>query len=186
MLNVLKIRVLLDYENDVFRDFLVPDNVSFEALHEAILNAFNFPNNQMASFYMSNLQWDKGEEIPLFDMNEDFGSDTLPIMNKVKISEKLHTVGQKMVYVYDFMLMWCFYVDVLEIDQSNQKNITIVNSYGNPPKANSKKGDLNFNTEKEASKHTNDFELEDPDDLDENDDDDADNPFYSDEFDDFR
>ena len=67
----LKFRVLLDSndKNEVFRDILISDNDNFESFYHAILNAYQFSDDQMASFYMSNDMWDKGHEISLFDMS---------------------------------------------------------------------------------------------------------------------
>ena len=73
----LKFRVLLDSKdkNEVFRDILISDKANFEVLYTAIKSAYNFTEDQMASFYISNDNWDKGFEISLFDMsfgeNED-------------------------------------------------------------------------------------------------------------------
>ena len=66
-----KFRVLLDseVENEVFRDILIDEQDDFESLFQAITSAFNFQGEEMASFYMSNDNWDKGHEISLVDIN---------------------------------------------------------------------------------------------------------------------
>ena len=75
----LKFRVLLDSKDkaEVFRDILIRDNDNFESFYQAILNSYHFENNQMASFYMSNDQWDKGHEINLMDMS--YGDDDVDV-----------------------------------------------------------------------------------------------------------
>jgi hypothetical protein len=110
-----KIRVLLDTENDVFRDIEIAGNATFETLHRAILDAFEWRADQMASFYESNENWDRGREIPLIDLDEEFGPSKLRTMAEIRLSEVLVAVEQKMIYVFDFLLMWCFYVEVEQI-----------------------------------------------------------------------
>ena len=69
-MNVYKFRVIVDTEEDVFRDIEIDTSSTFEQLHQSILQAFDFPEGEMASFYMSNDTWDKGTEISLMDMGE--------------------------------------------------------------------------------------------------------------------
>ena len=45
-----RIRVILDSKEDVIRDFEISDNNTFEELHLAIINCFEFDGKEMASF----------------------------------------------------------------------------------------------------------------------------------------
>jgi hypothetical protein len=45
------------------------------------MSAFEFKGDQMASFYVSNDEWDKGHEINLMDMSYD--DDALDAPNKL-------------------------------------------------------------------------------------------------------
>ena len=69
--NLYKIRAVADTEDDIFIDILIPVDNSFLVLHELILEAFNLNKMEMASFYLSNDEWDKGEEITLFKMEAE-------------------------------------------------------------------------------------------------------------------
>lgn len=137
MQKAIKARVVIDFEDDVFRDIVLPANTNFEVFHEQILKAFNFPNNQMASFYLSNDNWDKGQEIPLFDMS-DTGAENLSTMKEVKLQALIENANQKLVYVYDFFLMWCFFVEIISIEKSDIQLPEITTSYGTPPNPNDK------------------------------------------------
>lgn len=48
----LKFRVLLDSDKneEIFRDILIADSDNFESLYNAIMKAFKFKGDQMASF----------------------------------------------------------------------------------------------------------------------------------------
>jgi hypothetical protein len=107
----LKFRVLLDSKdkNEVFRDILISDQDNFESFYKAILNAYNFSSNQMASFYMSNESWDKGFEISLLDMSfDEDSSQILPgVMSTSKIDKFIQVSDQK----NDFGARFFAYVD---------------------------------------------------------------------------
>lgn len=131
---IIKFRVLLDTEANVFRDIEIQDSASFEALHYSILDAFEWEADEMASFYESDEEWEKGEEIPLMDIQEEFDPKKLKVMSEVELGERIKNVCDKFIYVFDFMLMWCFYVDVVEIKK--EENIDyprLTLAYGDTP-----------------------------------------------------
>jgi len=113
MADVFKFRVIIDTEEDVFRDIEMSAQSSFQQLHETILESFQFEKGEMASFYLSNDEWEKGLEIPLMDMGDGVVS-----MENAVLSEMLQTVGNKVLYVYDFLRMWIFYIEVIEVFES--------------------------------------------------------------------
>jgi len=126
-----KFRVILDVEEDVFRDLIVSENINLEELHFTIAKSFGFKGLEMASFYRSDNNWEQGEEIPLFDMSED---DNVPTMKNILISEIFKLEGDKLIYVYDFMAMWTFFVELSEISNTTEKELPIIAlSFGNTP-----------------------------------------------------
>ena len=152
----LKFRVLLDSKdkNEVFRDILISDSDNFESFYKAILSAYDFTEDQMASFYMSNHNWDKGFEISLFDMS--FGEDDsqiLPgIMKESIVRDFIQDPDQKMILVHDFLRMWMFLVELIGIEEEEPSVPKTVLSIGNAPKEDSKpleNDDLQFETESE-------------------------------------
>ena len=139
-MNEYKFRVLVDSEEGktIFRDISISSISTFDKLHTAIINSFNFKGDQMASFFMSNEDWDKGEEIGLMDIT---GEDAdFQQMSDTLIWDKITKMNQKMVYVYDFLNMWCFYVELIEInDLSHEKEYPCVEfEQGESPKEESK------------------------------------------------
>ena len=147
----LKFRILLDSKskNEVFRDILISDSDNFESFYKAILKAYNFNEDQMASFYMSNHNWDKG-----FDMT--FGEDDtqiLPgIMSESIIREYIQDPDQKMILVHDFLRMWMFLVELIGIEKENPAEPKLVLAVGDAPLEDSKpqeNEDLQFETDSE-------------------------------------
>ena len=152
----LKFRVLLDSKdkNEVFRDVLISDKADFESFYRTILDAYGFTSDQMASFYMSNDNWDKGFEISLFYMS--FGEDPdqiLPgVMNTSVIGEFIQESDQKIILVHDFLRMWIFLIELIGYTEDTPEYPKTILSVGNAPAEDSKPSeseDLQFETEGE-------------------------------------
>jgi hypothetical protein len=126
-----KFRVILDVEEDVFRDIIVEKNINLEELHFTIAKSFGFKGQEMASFYKTNKNWEQGDEIPLFDMSEDGDAET---MQNFQITDIFKHKGDKLIYIYDFMSMWSFFVELSEITSAKTDNLPLISlSFGNVP-----------------------------------------------------
>jgi hypothetical protein len=115
-----KIRVILDTKEDVIRTILVDSNLNLEDLHLAIAKSFGFKGQEMASFYRTDDEWTQGEEIPLFNM-EEIGEGIS--MKSCFLQETLPAINDKLIYVYDFLKMWTFYVDVIEVSTEKKAGL---------------------------------------------------------------
>jgi hypothetical protein len=114
----LKFRVLLDSikDEEIFRDILINDDDNFESFYNCILKAFDFDENEMASFYVSDHEWNKGEEISLMDMS--FGEEDTTFtttMEDAVIRTYLESPKQRFILVHNFMDMWIFLIEMQEI-----------------------------------------------------------------------
>lgn len=134
-------RVLIDYEKDVFREIALRSDQSFMDLSNTIIKSFDFKGDQMASFYMSNDDWDKGEEIVQFDMGED---EAVRSMENTLLSDLLSNKNQKVLYVYDFLRFWIFYIELIKIEErkDSEEYPLLINSIGIAPKEESKSMDF--------------------------------------------
>ena len=112
---IYRFRVLLDNdtEDDIFRDLEIRETDTLEDLHNAITQSFGFDGLEMASFYVSNDSWEQGEEISMFDMSE--GDNQTRLMNETIINDVVHEAQTKLIYIYDFLSMWTFLVELAEI-----------------------------------------------------------------------
>lgn len=128
---IYKIRAILDVKKDVIRDILIDSSNTLEDLHASIANAFGFKGQEMASFYRTDNEWNQGEEIPLFDMSDAGESIS---MQKCVLGENLTTIGDKFIYVYDFMSMWTFFIELSESNIKTDSDLpSIAFSFGNVP-----------------------------------------------------
>lgn len=141
----LKFRVLLDSSSssEVFRDILISDESNFEVFYHTILEAYNFKGDQMASFYMSNDDWDKGQEITLMDMSFGEEPDPTPIMNFSTIKNFIEAPDQKIILVYDFLKVWIFLIELIGYEKEAPESPQILLKVGDAPAEDSKKAEDN-------------------------------------------
>jgi len=134
----LKFRVLLDSKepDEIFRDVILPKTSTFEDLYKICIESFHFKGDQMASFYLSDEQWNRGQEITLEDMTEE--GNNVWIMREVKVSDNIKDERQKLILVYDFMRMWIFLIEYIGTVKSTPEKPIIALSIGDSPQENSR------------------------------------------------
>ena len=110
---IYRFRIILDTHEDVFRDIEIAASSTLEDFHNAITQAFGFGGQEMASFFTTNDLWEQDEEIALFDMSDEPGSSR--VMNETYIADVVSKMETKLIYIYDFMNMWTFLVELAEI-----------------------------------------------------------------------
>ena len=105
---VFRIRVVLDFKEDVIRDLEIDQNANFEDLHFTILEYFGLDSMELASFFISDENWKQGEEIFLqsYDENQKLMKDT--ILKSMSIKAKRY------LYVYDYLKLWTFFIEIVE------------------------------------------------------------------------
>lgn len=166
----LKFRVLLDSvkEEEIFCDIVVNDDQTFESFYKTILQAFDFSNDQMASFFVSDVEWNKGKEISLMDMA--FGPSDLEEapdqMSDLMIRETIQDPKQRFILVYDFLNMWIFLIELQEILSEDVPESKVVMKVGEIPEQMRKEGTNsleNMQFETEISDDFKDFDFDDED-----------------------
>ena len=171
---IYKFRAILDAEDDVIRDIAIDENDTLEDLHNALFNAFGFDGMEVASFYTCDDTWNQEDEIAMFDSGEVEGEQR--IMSDYALNEVLHKNKTKIIYVYDFINMWTFLVELAAIEDAQTGIIypNLLFSAGVLPEA---APDTVFEADGDVAAYNEEFE----DDLD---DDDLDG-FGEDRFEDF-
>lgn len=130
-----KVKVQYEAKDDseIFREIVVAEGQNLEQVHKSIVKSFDFDGDEMASFYKADENWEKGQEFSLEDMGED-GEDIVP-MKKAKVEEVLSTPGDRLVYIYDFIKMSTFLIELEEVGKKaeGKKYPLVVNSVGEIP-----------------------------------------------------
>ena len=75
MSQIMRLRVILDTEDDVFRDIDIATDAPLMHLHFAVLDAFGWEAGELASFFQSDESWSRGKEFSLLDMSDPMADD---------------------------------------------------------------------------------------------------------------
>jgi hypothetical protein len=133
----LKFRVLLDSDKneEVFRDIIIANDADFETFYHAIMQAFDFKGDQMASFYVSNDAWDKGHELSLLDLSYDDDAIDEPasVMKQAQIQDFIQEPDQRFILVYDFMRMWIFLIELIAYEKETPETPLMALAIGTAP-----------------------------------------------------
>ncbi len=135
---IYRIRVILDNDTkeDIFRDLEIIKDSSLKDLHELILSAFKFSGEEMSSFFTVDEEWNQIDEISLMNFDNSIKS-----MDSINLCSLINQNNTKLLYVYDFMKMWTFYVELVEEGEliNNLKYPRIIFSSGTTPNVAPKK-----------------------------------------------
>jgi hypothetical protein len=103
---IYRFRVVLDAEEDIFRDIELENESTFEDFHNTIIQSFGLSGHEMATFYLTDDDWNQGEAISQTDMFDEPNR----LMEETKLSDVFNDEQQTALYIYDFLEMWtCFY-----------------------------------------------------------------------------
>ena len=111
---VYRFTIISDEVDDFIREIQIDSEATFHELHEAILKAAKYSNDQMTSFFICDDDWEKEQEITLEDMGTSSDEDSY-IMSETRLSELLEDEKQKMLYVFDPLAERVFFIELSEI-----------------------------------------------------------------------
>ena len=101
------IRVILESKEDVIRNIEINSDCLLSELHYYLIECFDLNKNELASFYTTNNELEIIDEIPLISF-EDRGSN----MQNTKLEVVLDEHNNNLIYVYDYMKMWRFLIEL--------------------------------------------------------------------------
>ena len=126
----LKFRIILNVEEDVLRDIVIDSNITLIEFSKIISSEFGFDSSEISTFHHSNENWEQLDEIKIFKIDE-----LDQIMDNTPISNFFLSKGDKLIYIYDFLNYWTFFIELYEIDESVKiDSYNCINSVGEVPK----------------------------------------------------
>lgn len=133
---VYRFRVAFEDYDDVVREIDIRSNQTFEDFHRAIHQSIGYKCEYSSSFYVSNDQWIKGEEITFMPNQRRIDRGVVQ-MDKVKLSSRIDDPHQKFYYTFNFDRPFDFHIELLKIllDETPGANYpAVVKSSGEAPK----------------------------------------------------
>jgi hypothetical protein len=130
-----RFRVTFEDYDDVSREVDIKSTHTFIDLHQAIHQSIGFNPDYSSSFYISNDQWTKGEEIA-FKPNERKASRGITLMENAKLSNFIDDPHQKFYYTSNFERPFDFHVELVKIldETPGVTYPATVKTTGEPPK----------------------------------------------------
>ena len=111
---IYRFTIISDEVDDFVREIQIDPEATFFDLHEAILKAANYTNDQMTSFFICDDDWEKEKEMTLEEMDNNPEMDSW-IMKETRLNELIEDEKQKLLYVFDYMTERCFFIELSEI-----------------------------------------------------------------------
>ncbi|RYY35034.1 MAG: hypothetical protein EOP46_11410 [Sphingobacteriaceae bacterium] len=131
-----RFRVTFEDYDDVVREIDIKSNQTFQDLHYAIHQSTGYKPEYSSSFYISNDQWIKGEEITFMPTQRKIDRG-VPLMEKVKLSSFIDDPHQKFYYTFNFDRPFDFHVELMKIildEPASAVYPQVVRSAGEAPK----------------------------------------------------
>ena len=147
------IRIHLEHKDDVIRDIAISSEKTIEDLHFEIIDALKLDKNEMASFYITNDEFELLQEIPLFKIDEK--ENSMLAMNEITVGAVFPEVNSQLLYVYDFLKMWRFSITFIEKSDNETTENSCIKSIGEMPK---EAPEIQFEAKKECDPFDNAFE----------------------------
>ena len=109
------IRITLESKEDIIRQIEISSNEKLVDLHNYLIKIFDLDKQELASFFTVDNDLEIQQEIPLFSFEENN-----PKMEDFRLENLLFEKNDKLIYLFDYMKMWRFLVELIDI----QKGIT--------------------------------------------------------------
>ncbi|MGV8878416.1 MAG: IS1096 element passenger TnpR family protein [Sphingobacteriaceae bacterium] len=111
---VYRFRIAFEDFDEVIREIDIKSNSTFEELHQIIHQSTGYNSECSSSFYISNDQWMKGEEISYLPTQRKLDRG-VSLMNKIKLSSFIDDPHQKFYYTYNFDRPYDFHIELMKI-----------------------------------------------------------------------
>jgi hypothetical protein len=131
---IFKFRMISGEGKAFLREYELRCDDTFLNFHKYIQTDLHYDTSQLASFFITDEQWNKGLELTLIDMENDAGPAAIP-MESVKLSDLLKKKKERLLYVFDIFSDRCFFLELSDISEPN-KDLSYPNcisTVGEPP-----------------------------------------------------
>lgn len=111
---VYRFRISFEDYDEVIREIDIKSNQTFKDLHVFFLNKIGYDPEKSSSFYVSNDQWIKNEELAYLP-NQRKIDNGVALLENSKFSRFIDDPHQKFYYIYNFEKPYEFHVELIKI-----------------------------------------------------------------------
>lgn len=121
---IFKFKVLSVEDEKFVRDYELRYDSTLLDFHRLICEDLGFESEEMASFFLSNKNWEKLREFTLMDMDDDADeSESSPIsMDKIALGQIIRQKHERLIYTYDLLNDRGLFIELIE-SHTGKKNI---------------------------------------------------------------
>ncbi len=152
-MHVYRFKLTFEDGDDFLREVEVGSEQTFEDFHFALVENLGLNKGTLSSFFIADSRFRKKREISLIDMQSEEMEEPVdpedaqePIleMRDAVVSDFVDDPHQKLVWVYDYLNYWTFYLELLKISLAKEGNKypKIVKAVGETPPEIKKKDKL--------------------------------------------
>ncbi|MEE4176596.1 MAG: hypothetical protein V2I46_03710 [Bacteroides sp.] len=143
-MHIYRFRLTFEEQDDFAREIEVGSDQNFEDFHKAIVGNLGLEENTLSSFFITDYRFRKKREISLIDMSPEEKPETFDeeeeekmlVMKDAVLSDYIDDPHQRLLYVYDYLNYWTFYLELLKILPADPKQSypRIAKSLGEVPR----------------------------------------------------
>ncbi len=118
---IIKYRLISAESDEFVRDIEIYSDNTFEDLHNAIQVSCDYDSLLMSSFYLSNKNWDKLQEIVEEIIDEEFQTEVM-LMKETELSDLEPKKAQRYIYLFDFFSERSFFIEIVNIREETSED----------------------------------------------------------------
>ncbi len=107
---ILKFRMLSDENDNFLRDYEVPYDMNLLEFHKYLLETLEY-EDCVASFFVADPMWEKGQEFTVVDMEDHSEGAPLP-METSSLGQIMHKHKDRLIYLFDLFGDRAYYFEV--------------------------------------------------------------------------
>jgi len=143
-MHIYRFKFTFEEQDEFFREFEVRSDQTFEDFHNTIVENLGLERAMLSSFFITDYRFRKKREISLIDMSpeerqenpDEEGGEKMLVMKDAVVSDFIDDPHQKLLYVYDYLNYWTFYLELLKIlpANPNESYPRVAKSIGDVPR----------------------------------------------------
>ena len=129
---IYKFRLISNEEEDFVMDIGIGGTANFLDLHQFLQSELGYDKSQLASFFITDHEWNKVNEITLLEMGTD-DTDQISTMENTVLADFIVDNKQRMLYVFDLFSERGFFMELFGIEKGNVDNPFLLQKNGTVP-----------------------------------------------------